>query len=292
MLLTTTTVGDGARTAALVHGMTASSLHWARLLIDEHDCTVTLVDLRGHGDSPRAERYHLPDFADDLADTLPQGLDLLIGQSLGGRSVIEAAARLQPKRLIALDPALTTRKLVALAFRVLVPVQVRLPDAALRRIGFPPPRSAPDAMQRVRAGWSKWDRAVLRSLTSSVSQYPFVVESTRLVPDSGGAGRWRGGLGIESVIRMSGPARLTVRGDRMRVPPRGIQGGAPGAPGSWTVKRVDGTVETLLPRQADVLLAAGDVLVVRTSGGGGLGDPAERVADAHEVDVREGRVSA
>ena len=48
MQLSTTTIGTGSRTAALVHGLSASSQHWtefARLLVDEHDCTVTLVDL-------------------------------------------------------------------------------------------------------------------------------------------------------------------------------------------------------------------------------------------------------
>lgn len=87
MKLSTTTVGSGSRTAALVHGLSASSRHWtefARLLADEHYCTVTLVDLRGHGDSPRAERYQLGDFPDDLVETLPQGIDFLIGQSFGG----------------------------------------------------------------------------------------------------------------------------------------------------------------------------------------------------------------
>ncbi len=66
MQLSTTTIGSGSRTAALVHGLSASSLHWtefARLLAEEQDCTVTLVDLRGHGDSPRThdpDRSHHP----------------------------------------------------------------------------------------------------------------------------------------------------------------------------------------------------------------------------------------
>ena len=108
MQLTTTTLGSGSRSVALVHGMSASSLHWsdvARLLVDEHDCTVTLVDLRGHGDSPRADRYAVDDFSDDLVDTLPHGARLphgavarRAGRDDGGRAPpTEAADRPRPR---------------------------------------------------------------------------------------------------------------------------------------------------------------------------------------------------
>ena len=57
MLLSTKTVGSGTRSAALVHGASASGEIWrdfAAILVESYDFTVTLVDLRGHGDSPRA----------------------------------------------------------------------------------------------------------------------------------------------------------------------------------------------------------------------------------------------
>jgi pimeloyl-ACP methyl ester carboxylesterase len=180
MQLSTTTIGSGSRTAALVHGLSASSLHWtefARLLAEEHDCTVTLVDLRGHGDSPRADRYHLEDFPDDLVDTLPQGLDFLIGQSLGGLSVMLAAERLQPKRLIALEPALKIGPGFMFVLRYVAPFQSRFPDAALRRVVFSRGGTvdSAEAIARIRAGWEKFDPAVRKSLIASVPEPPFAI---------------------------------------------------------------------------------------------------------------------
>jgi pimeloyl-ACP methyl ester carboxylesterase len=180
MQLSTTTIGSGSRTAALVHGLSASSLHWtefARLLAEEHDCTVTLVDLRGHGDSPRADRYHLDDFPDDLVDTLPQGLDFLIGQSLGGLSVMLAAERLQPKRLIALDPALKVGPGFTFVLRYVSPFQSRFPDSMLRRVvlGRGATVDAVEAIARIRAGWKKYDPAVRKGLIATVTRQPYVV---------------------------------------------------------------------------------------------------------------------
>lgn len=180
MQLTTTTLGSGSRSAALVHGMSASSLHWsdvARLLVDEHDCTVTLVDLRGHGDSPRADRYAVDDFSDDLADTLPQGLDYLMGQSLGGRAVMTAAERLQPKRLIALDPGLRATKAFAIFVKHFNWVGNVLPDAALRRglLGKSWTCDADDALARVKAGRKKWDPEVRKGVLATAMEQPWVV---------------------------------------------------------------------------------------------------------------------
>jgi pimeloyl-ACP methyl ester carboxylesterase len=194
MKLSTTTIGSGSRTAALVHGFSASSMHWtefARLLAEEHDCTVTLVDLRGHGDSPRADRYSLEDFPNDLVDTLPQGLDFLIGQSLGGLSVMLAAERLQPKRLIALEPALKIGPGFMFVLRYVSPFQARFPDVALRRVVFGSGGSVDtaEAITRIRAGWKKFDPAARKGLMASVPKQLFtipppVVPSTVLIAQS------------------------------------------------------------------------------------------------------------
>jgi N-methylhydantoinase B len=134
-------------------------------------------------------------------------------------------------------------------------------------------------------------RSVIPQVEPLEHQLPYVVERCRLVPDSGGAGRWRGGLGVEMALRMTGPALLTVRGDRMGLPPPGVEGGRPGAAGSFAVSRANGTYQQLASRQQDVDLEPGDVFLLRTSGGGGLGPPAERDPEAVRHDVREGRVS-
>jgi N-methylhydantoinase B len=135
-------------------------------------------------------------------------------------------------------------------------------------------------------------RSVIPQVEPLEAQYPFVVRSARLLPDSGGPGTWRGGLGVETVMELLDDARLTVRGDRIGgFPPPGARGGAPGRPGSFSVERADGRVEALAARQTDVHLAAGDRFVLRTSGGGGLGPPGARDPGLVRDDVATGKVT-
>jgi N-methylhydantoinase B len=136
-------------------------------------------------------------------------------------------------------------------------------------------------------------RSVIPQVEPLEAQYPFRVRAARLLPDSGGPGTWRGGLGVETVIEVLADARLTVRGDRIGTfPPPGARGGDPGRPGSFSVERGDGRVELLAARQADVHLAAGDRFVLRTSGGGGLGPARGRDPALVRDDVATGRVSS
>jgi N-methylhydantoinase B len=134
-------------------------------------------------------------------------------------------------------------------------------------------------------------RSVIPQVEPLEAQLPFVVEHCRLVPDSGGAGRWRGGLGVEMAMRMTAKGELTVRGDRMNVPPRGVRGGESGRAGAFAVIRAGGREELLDPKQQHVELAEGDIFVLRTSGGGGLGPRHERDPGAADEDRREGRVT-
>lgn len=135
-------------------------------------------------------------------------------------------------------------------------------------------------------------RSVIPQVEPIEAAYPLVVRAARLRPDSGGPGRWRGGLGVETVLELLEDAVVTVRGDRMTLPPPGLGGGAPGGAGHFAVVRRDGHEELLAPKQADVAVAAGDRLVVRTSGGGGLGTPHERDPELVLADVGAGRVTA
>jgi pimeloyl-ACP methyl ester carboxylesterase len=176
--LVTRTVGSGSRTAALVHGASMSSDIWRDMgaeLLKRYDLTLLLIDQRGHGDSPRSDSYRLPDFADDLAENLPQGLDLLIGQSLGGLSGALAASRVKPKRFIGLDPALAVGGMSAWMLRNIGPFQTRFPDWLLHAMGVPAKGSAPDTFERIRAMWSKWDPSMMHKIADSNKAEPFVV---------------------------------------------------------------------------------------------------------------------
>jgi N-methylhydantoinase B len=123
------------------------------------------------------------------------------------------------------------------------------------------------------------------------AQYPVMIEHTRARIDSGGPGEHRGGLGIDTAIRLLSDAELVVRGDRMRLAPTGRQGGEPGGKGYWRSAHPDGTVDELAHRQSHIRLAPGDVFLIGTSGGGGLGSAFDRDPAAVARDVIEGRVS-
>jgi N-methylhydantoinase B len=135
-------------------------------------------------------------------------------------------------------------------------------------------------------------RSVIPQLEPLEAQYPLVAVRSRLVPDSGGPGRWRGGLGVEVCFEVTAPVQLTVRGDRMLDPPPGALGGLPGRAGSYSVERVGSRLEQLATKQQGVALDPGDRFIMRTSGGGGIGDPRVRDPAAVAADVAEGRVSA
>jgi len=118
--------------------------------------------------------------------------------------------------------------------------------------------------------------------------YPLRVERYELIPSSGGAGRFRGGLGIRRDITAVGhPARVSLLCDRRRSQPYGLAGGEPGQIGK-NVSIREGE-ETSLPGKGTFTLPAGETVSVRTPGGGGFGDPAERDHEAIERDRREER---
>ncbi|WP_128817021.1 hydantoinase B/oxoprolinase family protein [Streptomyces sp. S063] len=97
---------------------------------------------------------------------------------------------------------------------------------------------------------------------------PVRLESFAVREDSGGAGRWHGGHGVERRIRFLEPVTIALLSGHRRVPPYGAGGGEPGALGEQYIEREGGEVVPL--EGCDTAeLEAGDVLVVRTPGGGG-----------------------
>ena len=121
--------------------------------------------------------------------------------------------------------------------------------------------------------------------------YPFRVEEMSLWQDSGGPGKFRGGLGIRKVYRVLEPCNLRVDFDRRNCPPWGVQGGK-AAPGGWvTVEKPSGE-RTQLFKTKGHPVAQGDVVIMEVGGGGGYGPPRERPRDIVRDDVLAGYVSA
>ena len=96
-------------------------------------------------------------------------------------------------------------------------------------------------------------------------EYPMRVERYELLYESGGAGENRGGDGVVRSVKVLEPASLSLLTDRRRHPPRGANGGEPGAVGENLLNDKD------LPPKVSRELEEGDVLAVRTPGGGGYG---------------------
>jgi 5-oxoprolinase (ATP-hydrolysing) len=103
-------------------------------------------------------------------------------------------------------------------------------------------------------------------------RFPVLVEGFSIRRGSGGEGRWRGGDGVVRKVRFLEPMTASILANRRRVPPFGLEGGAPGALGRNYVLRADGS-RLDLPACASVEVQAGDVFVIETPGGGGFGAP-------------------
>jgi N-methylhydantoinase B len=120
-------------------------------------------------------------------------------------------------------------------------------------------------------------------------EFPFLeVLRYRLVPNSGGDGEYRGGLGMERAYRiLADDVTFGLHSDRHRHGAPGLFGGGTGAPGACVLVR-DGTARVLGSKVHEAL-RAGDRLVVRAGGGGGYGPADRRPAERLAKDMREGR---
>ena len=105
------------------------------------------------------------------------------------------------------------------------------------------------------------------------ANYPIVVESQMLRRGSGGRGRQRGGDGQVRSYRIDGPeVFMTSMVERCVIPPGGLQGGEAGETFEITLKKASGETR-VLPGKTHVRLEKGDLIVMKTSGGGGYGAP-------------------
>lgn len=126
------------------------------------------------------------------------------------------------------------------------------------------------------------------------SEYPILVEAVALRKDSAGAGLFRGGLGIERRYRALSDFSWSIASERNRISPFGLFGGRCAARAEVLIERTNGettSISQLGGKVARVDLHQGDVLVLRSPGGGGYGHPLWRDPVRVQKDCREGCVS-
>ncbi len=139
------------------------------------------------------------------------------------------------------------------------------------------------------------DAAYLKNTPVEITEAEVPIEIIRygLLPDSGGAGRWRGGLATALGFRLAAPdSRITARNrDRARFRPWGILGGRAGAPSDFVLN--PGTEREKVLGNTDYVVAEpGDVVHIHSPGGGGRGNPLDRESERVLADVEQGYVSA
>jgi N-methylhydantoinase B len=146
------------------------------------------------------------------------------------------------------------------------------------------------------SAWGNIDFGNVRTIQSAEaleSGMPLVVERSELRQDSGGEGATRGGLGLRRELKLlAGEARYSVLSDRAVIPPFGVGGAGAAAPVEVSVRRDGEDVPFPTPgKVTGHAIAAGDVVVMQSAGGGGFGDPLARDTERVRRDVSAGYVS-
>ena len=147
-------------------------------------------------------------------------------------------------------------------------------------------------------GWSgagEWHSAgglKFGSVEMAEARFPLFFRHHEFRPGSAGLGEYRGGFGAELhlAIETDGPARANTAGDGVRHGAAGMLGGADGAPHRYTLRHADGTERDLRTKEAGIVLIPGDVLVARSGGGGGWGDPRDRDPGIESDDRKAGLI--
>jgi N-methylhydantoinase B len=122
------------------------------------------------------------------------------------------------------------------------------------------------------------------------AEQPIRIDRYGFVPDTGGAGTYRGGLATVRDFRVLADATLQVRSDRRTFPPYGLYGGKPGTPAAG-ILNPDTPEARAMPSKFIMTAKPGDVFRIVLAGGGGYGDPLERDPERVAEDVREEKLS-
>ncbi|MBM3409849.1 MAG: hydantoinase B/oxoprolinase family protein, partial [Betaproteobacteria bacterium] len=123
------------------------------------------------------------------------------------------------------------------------------------------------------------------------NKFPLLVRRYQLREDSGGAGRYRGGLGTEVEVEALASINYMTRSDRVVNPPWGLEGGREAKGNRIAVRRNNGELTVYPGGKLDTRLAKGDAYIMSSGGGGGFGPPDKRSLEALCNDVRQGYVS-
>ena len=108
-------------------------------------------------------------------------------------------------------------------------------------------------------------------------EYPLRVEEYSFVENSGGAGKYRGGLGIRRIIRpIAHKCEFSGVGERFKHSPWGVFGGQPGKPGKFYLKHKNGKITNLSSKSSSIYTNENDAIVMETPGAGGYGNPKKR----------------
>ena len=123
-------------------------------------------------------------------------------------------------------------------------------------------------------------------------EYPLRVEEYSFVENSGGAGKYRGGLGIRRIIRpIAHKCEFSGVGERFKHSPWGVFGGKPGKPGKFFIQHKNGKITKLSSKSSSIYTSEKDAIVMETPGAGGYGDPKKRSKENLLKDKISGKFS-
>jgi N-methylhydantoinase B len=149
-------------------------------------------------------------------------------------------------------------------------------------------RSGKDGMSGTNVNQSN---AKIASVEIIESEFPTRLKRFELIPDSGGAGTYRGGLGILREYENLAEARFSIRSAKHVIPARGLSSGDPGRTGDIRINPDTAEEKRLPTRYADYPLKVGDVFRLESPGGGGWGEPKRRDPAFVLADIEEGYVT-
>lgn len=219
MRLHTQDYGTGPKRIALIHGVSGDQAIFHDLTdrLVARGYAVTGVDLRGHGESPRGTSYEVADFAGDLVDTLPTGLDLIAGHSLGAIALVAAVPRLQPVAAIYLDPAwFASADFDAVAMHANVGEHPDGRPFSLDELAAVNTRWGSANLRRARDSHTRWDASMLEAVTRATTDTSLT--ATPLLPPGPAAVPSLVVLGADSPVAAHFPtAQVVAQGYEVRV---------------------------------------------------------------------------